>query len=68
MAYAFTKRFDEAEQVYVKYKDKNYARGNKPFVDGFIDDFKRLRKLGILPSKDPEINEFIARMEKLLRN
>jgi hypothetical protein len=51
--------FDEAKQLYLKYKDKNWDFGKK-FVDVIRDDFAEMRKFGIDRPDMKKIEELLA--------
>jgi hypothetical protein len=68
VGYLFTNQYNEAKAIYIKYKDEYYdmGGGKEPFKQGFLDDFKKLEKLGVISRTQPEIYARVEKIKELL--
>ena len=67
LGYLLTRKFDEAEKIYMTYKDAIYSDGRKSFREGFLHDLEDMEADGIISPIHHDIYEYVNKIRRILK-
>ena len=66
LGYLLTGKFDEAEKIYMTYKDADYSDGRKSFKEVFLQDFNVMEAEGIINPLNHDVYEYVNKIRRIL--